>query len=270
MIMIKGGINHMATNKPQQVKRVFESVVGLFVNRFNQHRVPTAMNYKTPPDISTLSTSFRPLDKALGTGGLPYTKITELIGPGGTPLSGTTSIAARMASKAQRKQQVVTIIDMSHSFDSWYAERAGLIAPHLLLTRPDTVFEALTTLERAAQNPGMVIVVLGIVTELLSHADPDLLRTLLGRLRAIVRQSDNIFLFITSPHHKDPFSPANYPAGFPLAELADLRLWVQDETWTYKEGTATAYKASLAVIKNRLAIAGKGADVRIKFTHSQI
>jgi recombination protein RecA len=259
----------MSTNKNYRVKKVIESVTGLFTNPFSHYRRTPLASHKLNPNVGTLSTGFRPLDKALGTGGLPYSKITELIGPAATSLSGTTTLAARMASKVQRKQQVVTIIDMSHSFDTWYAEQAGLIAPQLLLNRPNTVFEAVTTLERAAQTEGMVIVVMGVVAELLKHAEPDLLKTLLGRLRAIVRQSNNIFLVITSPQTKDPFSPANYPVGFPLAELADVRLWIQEENWTYKEGLASAYKASLAVIKNRLAIAGKGADVRIKFSHPQ-
>jgi len=50
-------------------------------------------------------------------------------------------------------------------------------------------------------------------------------------------------------------------------ELADVQLWIQDENWTYKEGIATAYKANLTVIKNKLATAGTGADIRFKFTN---
>jgi hypothetical protein len=53
-----------------------------------------------------------------------------------------------------------------------------------------------------------------------------------------------------------------------MADLADVRLWIQDEAWTHSKGIATAYKANLTVIKNRLAMAGKGADIRIKFTQS--
>jgi RecA/RadA recombinase len=164
----------------------------------------------------------------------------------------------------QRQQEIVTIIDMNHGFDPWHAERCGLIAPHLLLTRPDTIFAALTTMESAARNAELVVVVMGVVAELLRHVEADLLRTLLRRLHNIVRHSNSVFLFITVPRKKDPFSPANYPAGFPLAEMADIRLWLQDEVWTHKEGVATAYKANLTVIKNRLAMAGKGASIRIK------
>jgi hypothetical protein len=105
-----------------------------------------------------------------------------------------------------------------------------------------------------------------VVSDILSHAGPDLLKTLLRRLHTIVRQSDSVFLFLTSPLDDNPFNPTNYPLGFPLAELADIRLWVQSESWTNKDGFATAYKASVAVIKNRLATVGTGADIRIKLS----
>lgn len=257
----------MSAKSSPRVRKVIENVARIFAGRPTPTKIPAALNYRRPADIATLSTGFRPLDKALEIGGLPCGKITELIGSGGTSLSGgATNIAARIASKVQRKQQLVTIIDMSHNFDPWQAERCGLIAPHLFLTRPDTIFDALTTLESAARSEGLIIVIMGIVADLLRQADPDLLRNLSGRLRNIVSHSQSAFLLMTSPPKNDPFSPANYPAGFPLAELADVRLWVQDETWSHQNGIATAYKANLTVIKNRLAMAGKGADIKIKFT----
>jgi recombination protein RecA len=250
----------------RHVKKILQNVARVLTGHPAQYVIPTRLNHRTPAaDIPTLPTGLRPLDKALGIGGLPCGKITELIGPGRTSLSGgVTCIAAKIGSKIQRQQQLVTIIDMRYNFDPWQAERCGLIAPQLLLTRPDTVFAALTTLESAARNPGLVVVNMGLVSGLLSHANPDLLKTLLGRLRSIVRQSESVFLFLTTPFEDNPFSPTSYPSGFPLADLADIRLWVQEENWTYKEGLATAYKASLAVIKNRLAPVGTGADIRIK------
>ena len=257
----------MTSKNPQQVKKAIENVASIFLNRLNRHHIPATLDYRLPLDVSTLATGFRTLDKALEIGGLPYGKITELLSPDPT-MGGTTSISARIASKVQRKQQMVSIIDMSHTFDPWQAERAGLIAPHLLLARPDTVFEALTTLENAARyEEGLIIVVMGIVAELLDHADAALLKTLLSRVWTIVRQSNSVFLFMTVPHKNDPFSPTNYPAGFPLADLADIRLWTQDENWSHKDGIVTAYKANLTVIKNRLAMAGKGAIVSLKFAH---
>jgi|GEM_PF-2015972 len=252
----------------KRVKRVFESMTGLFIHRFGRRQPPSIPGYSAPaPDIKTLSTGFRLLDNALGRSGLPYNRITELMGPGGpTSQYGTIYIAAGIASKVQRKQENVTIIDMSHCFDVWQAERCGLIAPHLLVSRPETVFDTLTILENTHHRPGLIIVVMGSTLELFSQASHDLRRILLGRLRHIVRQSGSIFLFLTVAQKNDPFSPTNHPAGFPLSELADVRLWIQDETATHKNGMIATYKATLAVIKNNLAPAGKGADVRIKFT----
>lgn len=211
----------------------------------------------------TLPTGLRPLDKALGIGGLPQGKITELMSPDVFASSGALLLGAGIAAKMQRKQRIVTIIDLSHQFDPWQAERCGLIAPHLLLTRPATVFEALTTLESIANREGLVLVVLGVVADLLGSAEPELLHSLLRRLQAIIRSSPSAFLFITSPLEDNPFSPDNYPAGFPLGEIANIRLWIQTEAWTQQDSITTAYKASVAVIKNQWAVAGTGADVRI-------
>ena len=144
----------MATNSSRRLKRIIQSVAGIFAEPSAAVRpaIPTRLDYQAPvEEIIALPTSFRPLDKALGIGGLPHGKITELVGPGITPASGgTTCIAARIAAKVQRQQDIVTIIDMNHSVDPWQVERCGLIAPHLLLTRPDTIYDVITTLERAA------------------------------------------------------------------------------------------------------------------------
>lgn len=259
----------MAAKNSRRAKQVIHNIARIFTDHSNRYVIPARLEYGAPADISTVSTGLRPLDKALGIGGLPCGRMTELIGPGQASMSGgVTCIAARIGSKIQRKQQIVTIIDMSRNFDPWQAERCGLIAPHLLLTRPDTVFDALTTLESAARNDGLVVLVMGVVSELLSHADVELLRVLLGRLRSITKESNSVFLFLTTPNDDNPFNPTNYPSGFPLAELADIRLWVQDENWSFKEGITTVYKANVTVIKNRLAVAGTGADIRIKLASS--
>jgi recombination protein RecA len=248
------------------VKKAIQNAARAITGQPGQYAIPTRLQHRAPTlNVDTLSTGLRPLDKTLGIGGLPCGKITELIGPGKVPLSdGVHCVAAKIGATMQRKQHWVTIIDMVHNFDPWQAERCGLMAPQLLLTRPDTVFAALTTLESTARDKGLIVVNMGSVADLLSHAEPDLLKTLLRRLHAIIRQSASVFLFVTHLVDENPFSAANYPAGFPLAELADVRLWVQHEMLSYNGGLATTYKANLTVIKNRLATPGIGADIRIK------
>jgi recombination protein RecA len=253
----------VAIKSSKGTKQVIQSVAGLFTGWSSQLILPAALQFRPGGKIITLSSGFRALDKALGIGGLPQGKISELISPASLTNSGALLLAAGIAAKVQRKQQIVTIVDLSHDFDPWQAERCGLMAAHLLLTRPETVLEALKILEGVANRAGLVLVVMGVVSDLLGEAEPDLLKTLLKRLRRIVKQSNNAFLFVTSPVDDNPFNPDNYPAGFPLAEIAEIRLWIQDETWTHTNGIATAYKASLTVIQNHLAVAGTGADIKL-------
>lgn len=250
----------------RSARQIIENVAGLFSGRLARPALPAAFNFRPAGQVVALPTGFRALDKALGIGGLPQGKITELMGVEVEAGSGALLLAAGIAAKVQRKQQIVTIVDLSHQFDPWLAERCGLIAPQLLLTRPETAFAALSTLESVAGREGLVMIVLGAVADLFSQTEQGRLHTLLGRLRTIIRQSHSAFLFITSPAGDSPFSPANYPAGFPLAEIANIRLWVQADAWSHQHGIVTAYKASLAVIKNDWAVAGTGADIRISLT----
>ena len=255
----------MAVKRSHRVKRIIQSVAGVLAEPAARPAIPTKLAYKAPADVQTVPTGFRPIDKALGIGGLPCGKITELIGSGASPIgSGTTCLTAKIAAKVQRQQEIVTIIDMNQSFDPWQAERCGLIAPQVLIARPDTLLAALATLESAARNSKLVIVVMGIVTGLLQHVEPESLKTLHRRLENIVKHSESVFIFVTTPSNKDPFNPSNYPDGFPLTDLAEIRLWVQEESWSHEAGLVTAYKANITVIKNRLAVAGKGADIRLK------
>lgn len=256
----------MALKSSREVKQVIQSVAGILTGHFSRPALPTAFDFRVSANLTTISTGFRALDKAVGLAGLPCGHIIELSGASSLSNTGTLTLAAGLAAKIQRKQQVVTILDLSQQFDLWQAERCGLIAPHLLLTRPKTIFEALITLEQVSRPEGLVIVILGVVVDLLSHVERDLQHNLLGRLRAMVKRSSGAILFVTTGLDDNPFSPANYPAGFPLAEVADIRLWLQHEAWTHRDGLAAAYKANLVVVKNRFAAAGKGADIKISMS----
>ncbi len=246
------------------IRQVIHSVVQLFAAP-GPEPAPRRLSFPRPSGVETSSSGLRPLDKATDLGGLPHGVIIELLGPGSSMSSGGSAlVAAKIAARVQRQQQIVSVVDLCRGFDPWQAERTGLVAPHLLLTRPDTVFDAVATLETAAAAAALVVVMLGPVPDLLSHIEPRRLKTLLRRLQTIVRGSGSIFLFVTAPTRQDPFAVENYPAGFPLGNAAALRLWLQEETFAYANGVPSAYKASLTVIKNELAVAGKGASVRIK------
>ncbi|MEM7346378.1 MAG: hypothetical protein AAF485_19230 [Chloroflexota bacterium] len=261
----------MAIKNPRRAKQLIQSVARLVVGRTFQPTVSDRAHYKvSTANITTLPTGFRTLDKAIGLDGLPYGHLIELSSAVTTAVGGgANNLAARIGAKVQRQQQIVTIVDLCQNFDLWQAEQCGLVAPELLLTRPDTLFSAITTLENATRAGGLIILNLGNVPELLTNVDAGSLNMLLRRLKRITRSKNSIFLLLTNSIDNDPFNPKSYPPGFPLADLADIRLWLQDETWSYNNGFATAYKANLTVVKNRFGLPGTGANIRIKFTPTE-
>lgn len=246
------------------VKTGFNQIIQSVAQFLAEPAIPSRRVFHPPAQVAAMATGLRPLDKALEVGGLPHRTVIELVESGNQLAGGGAIVASKIAARAQRQQENVSIIDLSRDFDPWQAERCGLAAPQLLLTRPDTIFEAISSLESAAKNAALVIVMMGRVAALLSHLEPYRRKTLLRRLQHIIHAAQGVCLLVTSPAHKDPFDPTNYPAGFPLAEIAAIRLWLQDESWTYHDGLATAYKAGITVIKNDLATPGRGANIRVK------
>jgi hypothetical protein len=215
-----------------------------------------------------MKTGFSQLDRAMETGGLPQSCITELIGP---ELQGILSIAAKIAAKIQRKQVPVMIIDMAGSFDLVHAERCGLIAPDLFTYRPRNAYELVNQLERGTRQGGLILLNLGFVPETFGKSAPAAsLASLLYRLRQITRSSESVVLCLTLPQDLDPFIHTNYLPGFPLNEVADIRLWVQDEGWIRRNGQISGYRGNVTVIKNALGADGKGANLRVPFVDPEL
>ncbi|RME74150.1 MAG: hypothetical protein D6784_10580 [Chloroflexi bacterium] len=246
--------------------RVFQNLAGLLAGRFDRGGLGWAAP-SVPRRPVVASTGLRGLDTALGIGGLPAGGVTELVGsPREQSAGGVVCLSARIAAHFQHRQQMVAIIDLTGSYDAALAEQCGLAAAHHLLSRPRTLRAALKRLEQAARQVDLVIVCLGMLSETLAQVPPALRRTLLARLRRIVRSSSAAFLLLTTPQEKHPFHPLNYPRGFPLDRLAEIRLWIQEEHWLPRRGPKTTCRLQVAVVDSRLAAPGKGVSLRIKLS----
>src|ERR671938_1491201 len=90
--------------------------------------------------IETIPTGAVALDIALGVGGIPRGRITEIYGP---ESSGKTTLAQHIIAEAQKLGGVAAYIDAEHAFDPIYAERCGINLEELLISQPDTGEQAL-------------------------------------------------------------------------------------------------------------------------------
>src|SRR6188508_3733307 len=102
--------------------------------------------------VDSIPTGSIALDLALGVGGVPRGRITEIFGP---ESSGKTTLCYHVASSAQRNGGVVAFIDAEHALDPGYAKNVGVDVDELLVSQPDTGEQALEIAETLIRSGGV-------------------------------------------------------------------------------------------------------------------
>ena len=222
---------------------------------------PQALVKGKPPAavaaVPHIPTGFPSLDRALGIGGLPKGKISELVGPA---TSGKTTLALKFLAQAQADGGQVGYIDQARSFDPDYAHRCDLDLSRLLVGRPYDLREALAMTESLVRSGSLSALVfdapdfLWADSEAASH-----LTAFLNRLPGPLARSGMVFLFL----HESP--TGHSLALSALAHYAAVRLQIVRERWLRRHGDIRGYKARVEVLKNRLGPAGRAVTVAIEF-----
>ncbi|MFM8313129.1 MAG: recombinase RecA, partial [Deltaproteobacteria bacterium] len=119
-------------------------------------------------DLGVISTGSLGLDLAMGVGGLPRGRITEIYGP---ESSGKTTIALLTIAQAQKEGGVAAFIDAEHALDVVYAKKLGVNTEELLISQPDTGEQALEIAEILVRSGGIDIVVVDSVAALVPRAE---------------------------------------------------------------------------------------------------
>jgi len=234
---------------------------------------PQALIKGKPPTTTTgaavphIPTGFPPLDRALGIGGLPKGKISELVGPA---TSGKTTLALKFLAQAQADGGQVGYIDQARYFDPDYAHRCDLDLSRLLVGRPYDLREALAMTESLVRSGGLSALVFDADALDFLWTDREAtsqLAAFLDRLPGPLARSRIVFLFL----HESPTSrsatlrQAQDVALSALAHYATVRLQVVRERWLRRHGDIRGYKARVEVLKNRLGPAGRSVTIAIKF-----
>ena len=252
---------HHVTADDDRRRRLEKTVAGLqqrFGVRSIRHAAPTA----APPVIAT---GFPALDEALGIGGLPLGRLSEIAG---VPTSGMATLALKILAEAQAAGQgsLAAYVDVEKNFDPDYAARCGVVLERLLVIRPYTARQALPMLPDLALNGGLAVLV--VDAPLQAWATPntaDALAEMLARIVAPLNRSGCALLFLSGlPPGSVPTLDA-YPAQVVLPHYAAVRLLIRRERWLYHRRDVAGYAAQVQVVKNRLAAEGKAADVAITF-----
>jgi len=123
---------------------------------------------KSVQKISVIPTGSIGLDIALGVGGIPRGRITEIYGP---EASGKTTLTLHIIAEAQKKGGTAAFIDVEHALDPSWAQKIGINLDDLLISQPDTAEQALEIAETLIRSGGLDIIVLDSVAALVPKAE---------------------------------------------------------------------------------------------------
>jgi len=206
------------------------------------------------------------LDLALGVGGIPRGRITEIFGP---ESSGKTTVCQHIIAEAQRRGGVAAFIDVEHALDPGYARACGVNVDELLVSQPDTGEQALEITETLIRSGGLDVVVVDSVAALVPRAEIEgemgdsfvgiqarLMSQALRKLTGAVSRSNTSLVFTNQLREKIGVmfgNPEVTPGGRALKFYATVRLDIR-RIETIKTGTeSVGNRVRVKVVKNKVA-----------------
>ena len=217
-------------------------------------------------DVSVIPTSILPLDLALGIGGIPRGRVTEVYGP---EASGKTTICLAVIAEAQKKGGVAAFIDAEHALDPLWAEKIGVKLEELLISQPDTGEQALEIAESLIRSGGVDVLVIDSVAALVPRAEIEgemgdsliglqarLMSQALRKLTGVISKSKTVVIFTNQLRQKIGVmfgNPETTTGGLALKFYSSIRLDSR-KIETLKEGDrAIGSRHRVKVVKNKLA-----------------
>ncbi|MBI2461040.1 MAG: recombinase RecA [Candidatus Rokubacteria bacterium] len=217
-------------------------------------------------EAAVIPTGALTLDVALGVGGIPRGRVTEIYGP---ESSGKTTLALHVIAEAQRLGGYAAFIDAEHALDAAYAQRLGVNTDELLISQPDTGEQALEIAEHLVRSGAIDVIVIDSVAALVPKAELDgemgdslpglqarLMSQALRKLTAAISRSGTSVIFINQIREKIGVmfgSPETTPGGRALKFYASVRLDIR-RVETLKQGTdPVGARTKVKVVKNKLA-----------------
>jgi recombination protein RecA len=246
-------------------RKALEKALGNLTKRFGEGTV-MRLGEATHLEVEAIPTGSLALDHALGVGGIPRGRVTEIYGPDG---AGKTTVAQHIVAQAQKLGGIAAYVDMEHALDPAYARRCGVDVDNLLISQPDTGEQALEIAETFIRSGAVDVVVVDSVAALVPRREIEgemgdshpglqarLMSQALRKLSGAIKQSNAALIFTNQLREKIGVmfgNPETTSGGRALKFYASVRLDIRRIRSIKEKGELIGNRTRVRVTKNKVA-----------------